>query len=245
MALKAPERSSSRKSAPSHLSYLKSPSLWIFLPFFLFFLQDGAKRTSCTKADQSCYTVWQWRRRCKGDRGCRCQQERACTGPAGLQRLDAILLPAIMLPFHGIWKRKRKPCSHLVQTQGNPASHKRVKRLQQTATVCFLQFPRLLKPGGRERKTEKKQEMTLAAAANNMTVASEVIPRVCYFAFLVFCLFNFWRSPPLSHLCRCDGVDVLRGEALQQGGLPGVVQPQQHYPDLLLCGSLQLLNDRE
>lgn len=48
-----------------------------------------------------------------------------------------------------------------------------------------------------------------------------------------------------SHLCWCDGVHVLRGEALQQGGLAGIVQPQKHYPDLLLCGSLEFLNDRE
>lgn len=47
------------------------------------------------------------------------------------------------------------------------------------------------------------------------------------------------------HLCRRDGVHILRGEALQQGGFSGVIQPQKHYPDFLLCGSLQFLNDRE
>lgn len=47
------------------------------------------------------------------------------------------------------------------------------------------------------------------------------------------------------HLRRCDGVHVLGGEALQQGGLAGVVQPQEHDPDLLLSGSLQFFNDRE
>lgn len=47
------------------------------------------------------------------------------------------------------------------------------------------------------------------------------------------------------HLRRCDGVHVLGGEALQQGGLASVVQPQEHDPDLLLCGSLQFFNDRE
>lgn len=51
--------------------------------------------------------------------------------------------------------------------------------------------------------------------------------------------------PSISHLCWRDGVDILGGKALQQCGLPGVVQTQQHDPDLLLCGSLQLLNDRE
>lgn len=51
------------------------------------------------------------------------------------------------------------------------------------------------------------------------------------------------REP--RHLRRCDGVHVLGGEALQQGGLAGVVQPQEHDPNLLLCGSLQLFNDRE
>ncbi|TNN64791.1 hypothetical protein EYF80_024986 [Liparis tanakae] len=40
-------------------------------------------------------------------------------------------------------------------------------------------------------------------------------------------------------------VHILGGEALQQGGLAGVVQPQQHYPDLLLCGSLQFLKHGE
>lgn len=65
---------------------------------------------------------------------------------------------------------------------------------------------------------------------------------ILHFFFFVSSTFD---TPPRSHLCRCDGVDILGGEALQQGGLPGVVQPQQHYPDLLLCGSLQLLNDRE
>lgn len=65
---------------------------------------------------------------------------------------------------------------------------------------------------------------------------------ILHFLFFVSSTFD---APPPTHLCWRDGVDVLGGEALQQGGLPGVVQPQQHYPDLLLCASLQLLNDRE
>lgn len=63
--------------------------------------------------------------------------------------------------------------------------------------------------------------------------------------FCISCFLFLQLLTPPPYLCWRDGVDVLGGEALQQGGLPGVVQPQQHYPDLLLCGSLQLLNDRE
>lgn len=103
MALKAPERSSSRKSAPSRLSYLKSPSLCIFLPFSLFlFYRTGKKELLAQRRISRVVQCDSGGGDAKVIGGCRCQQERACTGPAGPQRLDAILLPAIMLPFHGI-----------------------------------------------------------------------------------------------------------------------------------------------
>lgn len=48
-----------------------------------------------------------------------------------------------------------------------------------------------------------------------------------------------------SYLRWGDSVHIFRGEAFQQRGLSGVVQTQKNYPDLLLCGALQLLYDRE
>lgn len=102
MALKAPERSSSRKSAPSRRSYLKSCLSEYFSLFFFFFYRTGQKELLAQRRISRVIQCDSGGGDAKVIGGCRCQQERACTGPAGLQRLDAILLPAIMLPFHGI-----------------------------------------------------------------------------------------------------------------------------------------------
>lgn len=78
-----------------------------------------------------------------------------------------------------------------------------------------------------------------------MDIACKIIPVLMRLVLSCSAQTFFVCLNPQPHLCWRDGVHILRGEALQQGGLPSVVQPQQHYPDLLLCGSLQLLDDRE
>lgn len=50
-------------------------------------------------------------------------------------------------------------------------------------------------------------------------------------------------SPSGTYLGGGDGADLLGRQAFQQRGLPRVVQPQQDDAELLLWGTLQLLDD--
>lgn len=145
-----------------------------------------------------------------------------------------------MLPFHGI-KNSKQP--HL--NMRDPSSHKSciVIKWLKRMPWSFFHWGKANLLSYRKRKQEVAQ--VFAVGWNNMDIAWKIIPVLM--RLVLFCSVQTFLEclNPQPHLCWCDGVHILRGEALQQGGLSSVVQPQQHYPDLLLCGSLQLLDDRE